>query len=177
MNSKNYQEMDSSRMRTTRYLLYRESLSEGLCSGGLCPGGFCLRGVSVQGVSLRGVFVTDIAESNMGPETETPRRNMGSGSLRRSGIMQRPLWTEWHTRVKTLPCPKLRLRAVTMQKVAPKQSGLFLQNDKNTCRWTYHSWSCKWLGWWLSWGNTSSARPVESRSRWVDYIELQRIWN
>ena len=22
-----------------------------------------------------------------------------------------PLWTEWHTRVKTLPCPKLRLRA------------------------------------------------------------------
>ena len=25
-----------------------------------------------------------------------------------------PLWTEWDTRVKTLPCPKLRLRAVKM---------------------------------------------------------------
>ena len=23
-----------------------------------------------------------------------------------------PLWTEWQTRVKTLPCPKLRLRAL-----------------------------------------------------------------
>ena len=31
-----------------------------------------------------------------------------------------PLWTEWHTRVKTLPCPKLRLRAVII--------GLFVMN-------------------------------------------------
>ena len=27
-----------------------------------------------------------------------------------------PLWTEWHTSIKTLPCPKLRLRAVKMFK-------------------------------------------------------------
>ena len=25
-----------------------------------------------------------------------------------------PLWTEWHTGIKTLPCPKLRLRAVKL---------------------------------------------------------------
>ena len=49
-------------------------------------GGLCLGGVSVQGeVSVR--------ES---PQTETP------------------LFTEWRTWVKTLPCPKLRLRVVKM---------------------------------------------------------------
>ena len=31
-----------------------------------------------------------------------------------------PLWTEWHTGVKTLSCPKLRLRAVTNKTQSPK---------------------------------------------------------
>ena len=30
-----------------------------------------------------------------------------------------PLWTEWHTGVKTLPCPKLLLRAVNICKLNP----------------------------------------------------------
>ena len=59
------------------------------------------------------------------PWTDTPwaktpldrdpsKRNMGPGSQTGSDIIQRPphLWTEWQTHVKTLPCPKLRLRAV-----------------------------------------------------------------
>ena len=52
--------------------------------GGLCPRG-CPGGVSVQGWSLSwGVSLTETS----------------------------PLWTEWQTGVKILPCPKLRLRAV-----------------------------------------------------------------
>ena len=38
---------------------------------------------------------------------------MGPGIQIGSYIIQRsPPWTEWQTRVETLPCPKLRLRAV-----------------------------------------------------------------
>ena len=35
---------------------------------------------------------------------------LGGGGCTWSGIP--PLWTEWHTLMKILPCPKLRLRAV-----------------------------------------------------------------
>ena len=55
------------------------------CAGGVCPGGVCLgglpRGFLPWGVSARG----DVADPP-GPETDTP------------------LWTEWQTGVKTLPC-------------------------------------------------------------------------
>ena len=30
-----------------------------------------------------------------------------------------PLWTEWHTRVKTLPCPKIRSRSVISKQYSP----------------------------------------------------------
>ena len=41
-------------------------------------------------------------------------RTGGGGSpCQRPPGQRPPLWTEWHTGVKTLPCPKLRLRAVT----------------------------------------------------------------
>ena len=65
--------------------LYRTggSLSRGLFQGGLCPGGLCPGGSLSGGVSVQGVSVRET-----------------------------PLWTVWQTSVKTLPCPKLRLRAV-----------------------------------------------------------------
>ena len=41
------------------------------------------------------------------------RRNMGPGSQTGSDIIQRtPVKNDWHTLLKTLPCPKLRLWAV-----------------------------------------------------------------
>ena len=50
---------------------------------------------------------------NMGPGTETPGRNMGPSSQTGSDIIQRPPCEQNDTQVfKTLPCPKLRLRAV-----------------------------------------------------------------
>ena len=43
-----------------------------------------------------------------------PRENMGPGSHTGNYIIQRsPLWTDWQTCVKTLPCSKLCLRVVT----------------------------------------------------------------
>ena len=37
---------------------------------------------------------------------------------RKKPCMPPPLWTEWHTRVKILPCPKLRLRAVKRDEIS-----------------------------------------------------------
>ena len=48
----------------------------------------------------------------MGPGTENPRRSMGPVSQTGSDIIERPLPVDRQTPVKTLPCPKLRLRAV-----------------------------------------------------------------
>ena len=47
-----------------------------------------------------------------------PRRNMGPGTQTGSDIIQRPPCEQnyWQTDVKTLPCPKLHLRAVNMSK-------------------------------------------------------------
>ena len=59
---------------------------------GVCPG--------VGSVS-RGVCPTP-------PSPRSAYRGVGQAPL-----PPPPLWTEWHTGVKTLPCPKLRLRAVT----------------------------------------------------------------
>ena len=94
--------MHSSRMRTAHSLPYRGvSVQGSLCLGGLCPGGLCLGGlclgvsvwqVSVWGVSVWGVFVWRVSISGVCVQG-----------------------TEWQTWVKTLPCPKLRLRAVTRQ--------------------------------------------------------------
>ena len=122
--------MHSSRMRTARSLLYRGSLS----------GEVSIQGISVRGDLCPGESLSGRPPGrNMGLEAETPRkkhgtrdrgpqkkhvtrdrdpprRNMGPGNQTGSDIIQRPhpLLTEWQMRVKTLPCPKLRLRAVTI---------------------------------------------------------------
>ena len=52
-----------------------------------------------------------------------------------------PLWTEWQTDVKILPCPKLRLRAVMMHlrvstgKFTGESYKLSLKSDKHKPRW------------------------------------------
>ena len=60
-----------------------------------------------------------------GPQS---RGSPSGGSL--SGRTPPHLWTEWQTGVKTLPCPKLRLRAVTR---------LFLTWHQLCTRKQYHS--------------------------------------
>ena len=47
----------------------------------------------------------------LGPETETPRRNMGPGSQTESDIIETPP-VDRQTPAKTLPYPKLRLWVV-----------------------------------------------------------------
>ena len=48
----------------------------------------------------------------MGSGTENPRRSMGPVSQTGSDIIERPLPVDRQTPVKTLPCPKHRLRPV-----------------------------------------------------------------
>ena len=56
-----------------------------------------------------------------------------------------PLWTEWHTRVKTLPCPKLRLRAVIMYLVMKVPTNL----ERIPIRYCAPHWSAESIkdGW------------------------------
>ena len=110
-------EKNSSRMHTACSLM-----CGGLCLGGLCPGGgwgwlwggLCRGGVSVRGSLSGGLSV-------QGVSVPLSRGVLVQGvsvwewvSVRR-GLPDRdpppPLWTEWHTGVKTLPCRTL-LRAV-----------------------------------------------------------------
>ena len=67
--------------------------------GGLCPGS---RGVSVQrGLCLGGVSVQGALCPGTPPETPSPCDQ-----------------NDWHTLVKTLPCPKLYFRVLTTTQVA-----------------------------------------------------------
>ena len=106
-------------MRTARLLTYPGGggcLPRGVCiKVGVCQMGGLSRGVCIQGVCPRGSAWGGIY----------PRRGrfciqggLPGGSLHPGGVPMRevgqtPLWTEWHTGVKTLPCPKLHLWAVT----------------------------------------------------------------
>ena len=94
------------------------------CRGeGLCPGGERIsvqggrggslsmgRGVSVQ----RGLCPRGEGRISVQGRERISVHGVSMGSLSRGDLCQGhpPPWTEWHTAVKTLPCPKLRLRAV-----------------------------------------------------------------
>ena len=103
--------MHSSRIRTSRLLMYPGGglHPEG---GGLHPGG---GGLHPGGGGLHP------GEGGLHPgglPRVCPRSTYG-------GVGRPPsssLWTEWHTGVKILPCPKLRLRAVRMQKTLYKET-------------------------------------------------------
>ena len=86
--------MHSSRMRTTRLLT--------VSGRGVCPT------LGVGSASREGVYPTP---GGLHPEGFVqPRGVLHPGG--EVGQTPSPLWTEWHTSVKTLPCPKLRLWAV-----------------------------------------------------------------
>ena len=97
-------------MRTARTLTVSPSM---LCLGGVCSrgcvpgvfasGGVCSRRVSAPGgCLLRGVCLL--------PEGLL----LGGGGGIPACSEADPLWTEWQTGAKILPCPKLRFRAVIM---------------------------------------------------------------
>ena len=84
-------------------------------------------GVSVRGFSVRetpwietpvkehGTRDRDPLQKEHGTRDRTPLEGTWYQAARQEVKSYReplPLWTEWQTRVKTLPCPKLRLRAV-----------------------------------------------------------------
>ena len=82
--------LHSSRMRTARVLTVSPSM---LCAGGcMVPGGRVHGPRGVHGYGGWG----------------------GGGGILACTEADPPLWTEWQTGVKLLPCPKLRLRAVTI---------------------------------------------------------------
>ena len=56
----------------------------------------------------KGVFVRLGVLPDRDPQTDTPLPQTGSDIIQRP----LPLWTEWQTCVKALPCTKLRLRAL-----------------------------------------------------------------
>ena len=97
----------------------RGSASGGSASRGVCIWGVCTRGVCIQGGLHLGSLHAGICIQREGSAFRgeclgglpnlPPGLHPGCG-----GVGQTPfsLWTEWHTGVKTLPCPKLRLRAV-----------------------------------------------------------------
>ena len=96
--------MHLSRMRTTHYLLYRGVSVQ----GGLCQG---------TPPKEHGTRDRDPSWRNMGPETEIPQKEHGTRQPDKKLHHTKspsPLWTEWQMRVKTLPYPKLRLRAINI---------------------------------------------------------------
>ena len=78
-----------------------------------------IQGVSVWGISLTETLSTEIPPGQGPPDRHPPgqrppvdRDPLSCGLWCMLGQRPPTLWTEWHTGVKTLPCPKLRLRAV-----------------------------------------------------------------
>ena len=85
----------SSRMRTAHLLtISQHALLGGTCPGVYLPGvylpGWC---TCLGGVPARGVYLSRGVPPQVPPH---------------------PLWTEWQTGAKILPCPKLRLRVVNI---------------------------------------------------------------
>ena len=76
-------------------------VSRGCLPRGCLPG----EGASAWGWCLpRGVYPGGGVYTSLNPEADTSLPHCVLGHI--------PLWTEWQTGVKTLPCPKLRLWAV-----------------------------------------------------------------
>ena len=107
-------------MRTARSLPHGGGvLSRGVSvQGCLCLVGFCKEGsLSREGLCLGGLFSGGSLSGRglcRGGVLCLGRETLSRGSLSEGGLLGRPLppWTEWQKRVKPLPCPKLRLRAV-----------------------------------------------------------------
>ena len=119
--------MHSSRMRTARLLPVFPSMHcwGCTCSWGvyLVPGGVYLVLGGVPGPEE--VYLVPGCVPGRGGWTRSRGCPWSSGVyLVLLGYMPRhsPLWTEWQTGVKILPCPKLRLRAVKISKNKWKSS-------------------------------------------------------
>ena len=70
-----------------------------------------------------------------------------------------PLWTEWHTGVKTLPCPRLRLRVVKIFKIP--------------------TWgrSFPYVRWWLARRNSGRASQTgSSHSDQTGFSHQRALW-
>ena len=83
-------------------------LHRGYLHGGGLPNleGNLHPGMTAWGVCIQGGLPTPLPRSAYVGVGQTPL----------------PLWTEWHTGVKTLPCPKLRLRTVIRINETPKEN-------------------------------------------------------
>ena len=132
-------------------------LQGGVCSQGvylvlggcLLPGGVCLvPGVSSGGVSAPGgMYLVPGGGACSGGCTWSggvcsrgcllPEGCLLQGGVCSwGGVRYSPLWTEWQTGAKILPCPKLRLRAV--------MNAASLVGDNNR-RWEHSLIGCFWL--------------------------------
>ena len=80
----------------------------GVCPGGVCQG--CLPGVSARGCLPGQCLPRGFLPGGGLAWGVCPRGVYPGGCL--PGGVHLPLWTEWQTDVKTLPCPELHLRAV-----------------------------------------------------------------
>ena len=89
--------------------------ARGVCPGGCLPKGMCLpRGGVCQGVSAQGALSMECL----------PRRVSAQGSVYQGGVCpgdvcgRHPPWTEWQTRVKTLPCRNFLAGGKNMQSIS-----------------------------------------------------------
>ena len=91
-------------------------LPGGVCSGGSVQGGVCpgvsaheclSRGCLPGGTLPSGGVCQGVCACPWGCTPPVPR-----GRHPPDPEADAPLWTKWHTGVKTLPCPELRLRVV-----------------------------------------------------------------
>ena len=112
----NKTKMHSSRMRTARSLTII-----GTCPGGCLPwGAACPGGMPVHGGCLPGGGVPcDLSHHAFDVTCMLPPDQLSVSTSAAPYIVwlscmlgYTPLWTEWQTGAKILPCPKLRLRAV-----------------------------------------------------------------
>ena len=71
------------------------------------------------------------------PWNQTPgcSRPLVMWPVMHAGKPTTPPWTEWHTGVKTLPCPKLRLRAVIIIRILTEILETELEQQNSSCRW------------------------------------------
>ena len=110
--------MHSSSMRTARLFTVW-----GVCIKGGLPN---LRGVCIWGICPTPGGLHPGGLPNLGGGSAQPQGGSASG-----GWSDPPApWKEWHTGVKTLPCPKLRLRAVNM-----KEWRIYFGNSSSRIAW------------------------------------------
>ena len=99
----------------------------GVCPEGVCPGEFT--GGVCQGVCV-------CVQGRVHPPTQ---RQTPPPLPVACWHTHTPLWTEWQTGVKTLPCPKLRLRAVKIIAPYNKQHFPYRYWYKNTSSWSVYT--------------------------------------